>query len=140
MYQVTAYKRKPDAKDPDQAYDPRLVTKLLSNYRSHPVILKTPNDCFYNGELKACADLVLAAALCQWEGLPRKGFPVMFHGVLGEDQREERSPSFFNAEEVDLVLKYVQSLASPTAKGKGIRVGQKDIAVISPYRKQVKWK
>lgn len=32
-------------------YDPRLVTKLLINYRSLPEMLQLPNDMFYDSEL-----------------------------------------------------------------------------------------
>lgn len=116
-------------------YDERIITKLLKNYRSHPAILKLPNEMFYDGELQVWADEVMRESLCDWEKLPRPGFPVMFHGVTGQDQREERSPSFFNAEEVSIVWTYVNSLL--TEKKRGIKVKPKDIGIISPYRKQV---
>jgi hypothetical protein len=32
-------------------YNPRALTKLLKNYRSHPVIMHQPNVMFYDGEL-----------------------------------------------------------------------------------------
>ncbi len=49
-------------------------------------------------------------SLLQWEYLPKKGFPTIFHGVYGADKREERSPSFFNAEEAVVVVEYVEKL------------------------------
>lgn len=115
-------------------YDERIITKLLKNYRSHPAILKLPNDMFYDGELEVCADHLMRESLCDWEKLPHQGFPIMFHGVIGEDTREERSPSFFNPEEVSIVLSYVDSLLKD--KKRGIKVKPKDIGIISPYRKQ----
>lgn len=36
-------------------YDPRFVVQLTKNYRCHPMILKAPNDIFYDGTLQACA-------------------------------------------------------------------------------------
>ena len=36
--------------------------------------------------------------------LPNPQFPLVFHGVIGEDQREADSPSYFNAAEIDVVL------------------------------------
>lgn len=44
----------PYQKDPDSfktGYDPRLVTKLLINYRSLPDLLALPNKLFYDSEL-----------------------------------------------------------------------------------------
>ncbi|XP_033744522.1 putative helicase MOV-10 [Pecten maximus] len=114
-------------------YDTRIITKLLRNYRSHPAILKLPNRMFYEGELDSCADIGKRETYCGWEGLPKKNFPVIFHGVIGQDEREERSPSFFNAAEVDKVWSYIQLLL----QYKGYKVNPKDIGVISPYRKQV---
>ena len=71
----------------------------------------------------------------QWDGLPKKGFPVLFHSVIGEDMREERSPSFFNTSEAAVVLNYVEDLLQ-TRHG-GIKLKPEDIGIISPYRKQV---
>mgnify|MGYP002629106759 CR=1 FL=1 len=51
----------------------------------------------------------------------------MFHGVIGRDLREGNSPSWFNQEEIDVVVKYIQKLLK-TEK-------EEDIAVITPYKK-----
>ncbi len=58
------------------------VTKLVSSYRAHPSLLRLYSDIFYHGELEACADPSLTHVLCDWELLPTKGFPLVFHGVL----------------------------------------------------------
>ena len=42
------------------------------------------------------ADPRITQPLTSWEGLPQKGFPLVFHGVQGEDMREGNSPSWFN--------------------------------------------
>ena len=56
---------------------------------------------------------------------------------MGEDQRESRSPSYFNPEEAAMVVQYVQELLEE--KEKGIRkVLPKEIGIISPYRQQVR--
>uniref|UniRef100_A0A671PWL6 RNA helicase n=1 Tax=Sinocyclocheilus anshuiensis TaxID=1608454 RepID=A0A671PWL6_9TELE len=52
-------------------YDSRYVTKLLQNYRSHPSILKIPNELFYDGELVACAEKIISCQYCTWEHLPK---------------------------------------------------------------------
>uniref|UniRef100_A0A3Q2E4J8 Putative helicase mov-10-B.2 n=1 Tax=Cyprinodon variegatus TaxID=28743 RepID=A0A3Q2E4J8_CYPVA len=77
-------------------YNNLYVTKLLRNYRSHPAILKIPNELFYDGELQACAEEYSRKLYCNWEHLPKQGFPVIFHGVKGLETRESSSPSFFN--------------------------------------------
>ena len=88
---------------------------------------------FYENELRACADQPLRESLCQWNGLRKKGFPVVFEGVCGKDQREERSPSFFNLQEVSVVLRYVKNLK----EARGITVKSEEIGIISPYHRQV---
>ena len=35
--------------------DPRLITKLVRNFRSHPDLISLPSRLFYEGELIACA-------------------------------------------------------------------------------------
>ena len=60
---------------------------------------------------------------------------MLFHSVIGEDMREERSPSFFNTSEVSVVLNYVEELLQ--ARKGGMKLKPEDIGIISPYRKQV---
>ncbi|KAK7146112.1 hypothetical protein R3I93_013748 [Phoxinus phoxinus] len=118
-------------------YDNRYVTKLLRNYRSHPSILKVPNELFYDGELLPCANEISSNQYCSWEHLPKKGFPVIFHGVIGKDDRESNSPSFFNISEINIIVDYLKKLLLTQAK-KGIaKISPKEIGIIAPYRKQV---
>lgn len=127
------YRKNPD----DGTYDQKFVTKLLRNYRSHPQILKIPNELFYDMELENHQDPFISNSYCQWEHLPKKDFPLIFHGVLGVDDREEKSPSFFNIDEIDEVLRYLKHLLlNPGKKGIG-KISPKEIGVITPYRKQV---
>ena len=35
---------------------------------------------------------------------------MIFHGVIGQDLKEEMSPSFFNPEEVIIVADYIKKL------------------------------
>lgn len=57
------------------------VTKLVKNYRSHSALLALPSRLFYHRELEVCADPKVVTSLLGWEKLPRKGFPLIFHGV-----------------------------------------------------------
>ncbi|XP_068603628.1 putative helicase mov-10-B.2 [Brachionichthys hirsutus] len=119
------------------AFDNCFVTKLLRNYRSHPAILKIPNDLFYDGELQVCADKILRNSYCSWEHLPKKDFPVIFQGVTGIDEREASSPSFFNVAEVEVLMDYVKKLLQTQGKKGLASISPGDIGIIAPYRKQV---
>lgn len=73
-----------------------------------------------------------------WSVLFFQGFPVIFHGVVGKDERESNSPSFFNTSEIDIMMDYLKKLLLTQAK-KGIaKISPKEIGIIAPYRKQVK--
>ena len=69
--------------------------------------------------------------MLRWPQLPNSKIPLIFHGVVGEDQREEKSPSYFNPEECSLAVQYVKDLLEVK------HVKPKDIGIISPYRRQV---
>lgn len=114
-------------------FNNRVVTKLLNNYRSHKDILKEPNEMFYKSELKVCADRALVTSLCNWEYLPKKNFPLIFHAVQGKDEREGNSPSFFNALEVSTVVDYVRKLLNSRSP----KIRAREIGIITPYRRQV---
>ena len=136
MKHTDVYKRTPATSACSSgSYDDRLVVKLLCNYRSHPDILHIPNRSFYDGELLPCADESARTMLCSWPELPEPGFPMVFHGVVGRDVREERSPSFFNVEEISVVMRYVECLL----RSRQPKILQKQIGIISPYRKQVRY-
>lgn len=110
-------------------FNPALVTMLVNNYRSHPAILDLPSRLFYYSQLKPHADPALTHTLSSWPLLPAAGFPVVFHGVRGEDIREENSPSWFNPAETMQVMRYLQG-----ALKEGVE--PEDIGIITPYRKQ----
>ncbi|KAJ0023976.1 hypothetical protein NQD34_003875 [Periophthalmus magnuspinnatus] len=118
-------------------FDTRFVTKLLRNYRSHAAILKVPNEMFYENELQVFADQWERETYCKWTHLPKKGFPIIFHGVMGKDEREANSPSFFNVSEIEVLMDYLVKLIETQGK-KGLpKLSAKDIGIIAPYRKQV---
>lgn len=118
---------------PGRGFNTQVVTKLLNNYRSHTAILKEPNDIFYRSELRVCGDQMLIHSLCNWQFLPRRKFPLVFHAVKGKDEREGNSPSYFNAQEVSSVVDWVKKLLDTKAP----KILAKDVGVITPYRRQV---
>ncbi|XP_013921851.1 PREDICTED: putative helicase MOV-10 [Thamnophis sirtalis] len=119
-------------------YNPQFVTMLLRNYRSHKAILKYPNEKFYDEKLLVCGEPAIIDSFCNWSELPKQKFPIIFHGVCGEDQQEARSPSFFNTAEISVLMYYLKKLLLENQGKKGqTKIPPKEIGVISPYRKQV---
>ena len=57
--------RSSEAGNQHHHYNTAVITKLLRNYRSHPAILKLPNDMFYDSELVPCANVVDREKLCK---------------------------------------------------------------------------
>lgn len=104
------------------------------NFRSHGAILKFPNDQFYRGELRQCGDPKIINAYIGSSHLVSKKFPIIFHAISGQDDREASSPSFFNIDEATQVKKYVQALRAD----RQIHITDQDIGVIAPYHAQCK--
>ncbi|KAK9086893.1 hypothetical protein Syun_029287 [Stephania yunnanensis] len=110
--------------------DENYVTKLVKNYRSHPVILKLPSEIFYKGELIACNEG--KSAIDDWKVIiPNKEFPLFFIGIQGCDEREGHNPSWFNRIEASKVIEIIRKLNAKTD------ISDADIGVITPYRQQV---
>lgn len=66
-----------------------------------------------------------------------QGFPLIFHGVMGKDEREANSPSFFNVSEIEVLVDYLIKLLETQGKEGLPKLSAKDIGIIAPYRKQV---
>jgi len=124
----------PPYSNTSNGYDKRCITKLTRNFRSHAALLALPARLFYSNELIPCGDKSMVESCLQFPGLTEAGrgkTPLIVHGVIGQDLREQSSPSFFNPEEVVTVMDYVdQVLAMPGMM-------EEDIGVITPYRRQV---
>ncbi|XP_042372534.1 RNA helicase Mov10l1-like, partial [Plectropomus leopardus] len=116
----------------DWGYNPKLVTKLIYNYRSHEALITLPSKLFYKNELCVKAPRATVESLCQWTTLPKKGFPLLFHGVRGTEMREGNNPSWFNPVEAVQVMLYCCQLAKKLYNP----VDASDIGIIAPYKKQ----
>ncbi|XP_035520313.1 RNA helicase Mov10l1 [Morone saxatilis] len=116
----------------DWGYNPKLVTKLIYNYRSHEALLTLPSKLFYQGELSFKAPRAVVDSLCQWKTLPKKGFPLLLHGVRGTEMREGNNPSWFNPVEAVQVMLYCCQLAKTLYNP----LDASDIGIIAPYKKQ----
>lgn len=123
-----------DGMHDEQKAHGRTVVKLVMNFRSHGAILKFPNDQFYRGELRQCGDPKIINAYIGSSHLVSKKFPIIFHAISGQDDREASSPSFFNIDEATQVKKYVQALRAD----RQIHITDQDIGVIAPYHAQCK--
>lgn len=119
-------------KDSSNQLSTLLITKLVRNYRSHPSILKLPNELFYGAELVAAGNPLKTHDMTRWEYLPNKKFPILFHATRGENVREGNSPSWFNPQEAEEVVNYVDALVYQSRPA----VAQQDIGVITPYNRQ----
>ncbi|XP_076298208.1 putative RNA helicase armitage isoform X2 [Lasioglossum baleicum] len=118
-------------------YDPRLVTKLVINYRSLPEIVELSSSMFYDSELVAQvsperskeAKLLqeLSTELPEREGSPPA---IVFHGINGKNCRDNDSPSWYNPEEATQVYLYLLKLYE-------CGISPDDIGIITPYQKQV---
>ena len=96
---------------------------LLENYRSHPALLTLPSKLFYNNMLVPCADIEEVSSCLSFSGLTEsaKGkIPLVFHGVMGTEMREERSHSYFNPYELEVVILYVGKLLDEGIKPEGL--------------------
>ena len=120
------------ARNEENRYPADLITKLVRNYRSHPAILKLPNEFFYDNDLVVSGDVISTHNLARWEHLPAQGFPLVFHAIHGDNQREGRSPSWFNPEEAQEVANYVDLLINQTRPP----LSQDEIGVVTPYARQ----
>lgn len=66
-----------------------------------------------------------------------QGFPLIFHGVAGTDERDGNSPSVYNMAEVEVLKEYLKTLVDHLRKKDGTNIGPGEIGIIAPYRKQV---
>ncbi|KAK1166718.1 RNA helicase Mov10l1-like [Acipenser oxyrinchus oxyrinchus] len=133
LMSLPLYSRDEKSYGPHGAYNPLLVTKLVRNYRSHESLLELPSRLFYQRELEVGATQEVVCALQDWNRLPKKGFPLLFHGVRGSEMREGCNPSWFNPVEAVQVMMYCCQLAKRLYNP----ISPSDIGIITPYRKQV---
>ncbi|KAI0263063.1 P-loop containing nucleoside triphosphate hydrolase protein [Gloeopeniophorella convolvens] len=116
-----------------------LKLSYLRNRRSHGAIIAWLNRYFYEDNMRAWASTEQASAelvncLLESDVLPTKGFPLMFHGIKGEEIYMKHSPSLFNVSEASVVRDYCKKLIGDCER----KISEEDIGVIAPYKAQVK--
>ncbi|KAI0646632.1 P-loop containing nucleoside triphosphate hydrolase protein [Trametes meyenii] len=112
----------------------RSYVKLVKNFRSHSAILSYPNEVFYERELEVCGSPSNINSFLDSAQLVSPRFPVVFHAISGENERESTSPSYFNKYEATEVVEYVKDLLKD--RRHPVRAG--DIGIITPYNAQVR--
>lgn len=66
-----------------------------------------------------------------------QGFPLIFHGVAGTDERDHNCPSVYNMAEVEVLKDYLKALVLHFRKKGVTKIEPNEIGVITPYTKQV---
>lgn len=66
--------------------------------------------------------------------LQNKQFPMIFESVKGVCKQPKNSTSYYNEEENETVIKWVQKLMD--LKNTGMKISEQDIGIISPYNRQ----
>ncbi|XP_031638905.1 putative helicase MOV-10, partial [Contarinia nasturtii] len=126
LLEGTLYKRDPKT----DTYNKQFVTMLVRNYRSHEDILYIPNKLYYDQKLKAEAPENITH-LINNESLSS---PVVFHSIRGECKKPRANSSSYNAEEIEMIKKYIHELLNGQTLGKKFKAN--DIGVVSPYKLQ----
>ncbi|KAF8267992.1 P-loop containing nucleoside triphosphate hydrolase protein [Lactarius quietus] len=112
----------------------KTIVDLQRNRRSHGSIIAWPNRYLYEDIMRAHASRDVSHVLLQSEVLPKRGFPVVFHGIKGQERRTRHSPSYFNVHEASVVRDYCQKLIQDREH----KIYEQDIGVIAPYKAQVR--
>ncbi|KAN0127194.1 P-loop containing nucleoside triphosphate hydrolase protein [Lactarius tabidus] len=110
------------------------IVDLQRNRRSHGSIIAWPNRYLYEDKMRAHANPDISHVLLQSDVLRKKGFPVVFRGIKGNERRTRHSPSYYNIDEASLVRDYCQKLT----QDKEHKIYEEDIGVIAPYKAQVR--
>ena len=123
------YQRDTNAHHDCGHYDPRCITKLIESYRCCSEMIRINSELFYHNEL-VChqpRDEVLVQSNALNHNVE---FPVMFHGLKGDDVQERDNPSWCNHAEAIQCIIYLLWLYRNGVK-------PDEIGIITPYRKQV---
>ncbi len=65
---------------------------MLNSFNMYPKVFHVELFSLLYKLLQAKGDKNVT--ICNWEGLKKKGFPLIFHGVVGMDEREGTSPRY----------------------------------------------
>ncbi|VVC46259.1 P-loop containing nucleoside triphosphate hydrolase [Cinara cedri] len=132
-----SYMRDPVCFQEYNGFNPKVITHLVQNYRSLPEIVNNFSKLFYNSFLVATklepdsSERKLLSDLSEnhhWN-IGCDG-PIIVHGIMGENNQDPYSPSWFNPHEAFQVLLYVTRLIK-------VGISTNEIGIITPYSAQV---
>ncbi|KAI0290985.1 P-loop containing nucleoside triphosphate hydrolase protein [Russula brevipes] len=112
----------------------KTIVGLRRNHRSHGTIIAWSNRYLYEDVLRECGNAYITYHLVHSNVLPKKGFPVVFHGVDGSEQHPKRSPPHPNIPEGLIVRNYCVKLTEDLERN----IYPEEIGVITPYKSQVR--
>ena len=111
-------------------YEPRTyrtqhrIAVLRRNWRSHGAIIAWSNRYLYEDMMRDHGNSYITYHLVNSGVLPKKGFPVIFHGVRGNQERTKSSPSYFNVLEASIIRNYCVKLINDPLNGRFVRITQ----------------
>jgi len=108
--------------------------QLTDSYRAHRSILELYSSVFYASSLIACALPCTTNRFLNWNRLPDKRHPILFQHVEGTEKRDPDSPSWYNMDEIEVVMDLIDDLCSQ----EDLYVQKQEIGIICPYIKQKK--
>ncbi|KAI9452273.1 hypothetical protein F5148DRAFT_1236722 [Russula earlei] len=114
--------------------DGKTIVNLRRNRRSHAAIIAWSNRYLYEDCMREYGNAYNTYDLILSDVLPKKGFPVVFHGVRGSEERTTWSPSYFNVLEASIVRNYCVKLTGDPER----RIHPEEIGVLAPYKAQVR--
>jgi len=105
---------------------------LTESYRSHPAITELYSQIFYANQLQHSERMQQFALMPFFEA---RGLtvPVILHNVVGQERRDDDSPSVYNVEELRIVQEYLVELLTDD----NLELKASDVGVITPYTKQL---
>ena len=139
--------------DPKPSQKERRIVDLQRNRRSHGAILAWSNRYMYEDMMRDYGNPYVTYDLVLSDVLPKKGFPIVFHGVRGKEERMKSSPSYFNILEASIVRDYCVKLTGDPERKIGERgslsgfttifflnlgTDPREIGVLAPYKAQVR--
>ena len=143
---VLLFERLVEGEFSNQARSPsarRIACRLDQQHRMHPAIAQLVSRCFYDGGLSTHQEAVVrfkamtcpvgSSDVCRLPDLPIVVVDMPYVQTTEEMKRAEEHPRWRNRLEADAVLE-VLSLLEPIPND----AGSPSLAVLSPYREQVK--
>eukprot|EP01088_Endostelium_zonatum_P000552 TRINITY_DN107_c0_g1_i1.p1 TRINITY_DN107_c0_g1~~TRINITY_DN107_c0_g1_i1.p1 ORF type:complete len:1380 (+),score=327.14 TRINITY_DN107_c0_g1_i1:105-4244(+) len=112
--------------------------ELRMNYRSNRNLCNLNSTLFYDNKLVSRHDDTQfndVYKITQWQKL-RGNKNYVLENVKGRDRQKDDSPSFYNSEEALRTVDLIQDLINYTREN-AEELSQEEIAVITPYEKQV---